>query len=194
MFENWDGDIPSDVVGIVFEGTWDMVAREKTYVAKLAENCGSVEFVGPEPIRSHYADRNWDGNTKAHEDSGASYCTDWVEPIFYCRVDQYPEARALTLKKANENGFTAGKNYWRGTRLGKRSISNYPCALYNAADRQEVVRAGKYYNDVLNAAITLGAYRSLATQSALNESHIPLQVIQVLKETLDPHNIMPQLY
>ncbi len=113
IFDEWAGEFPADVIGLVFEGTVEQIAREKRRVEGLVRDCGGSGDIGPEPIRDHYIDRNWDGNTKAHEDRDAR-ATDWVEPIFRCRADQYPQAREITLRAAVENGFEAGKNYWRG--------------------------------------------------------------------------------
>jgi FAD/FMN-containing dehydrogenase len=193
MFDGWGGNYPSDVIGIVFEGTETQVEYERKLTSQIADKCGSTGNVGPEPIRDHYIDRNWDGNTKAHEDV-EGMATSWAEPIFRCRVDQYPAARELTLKVAEANGFRAGENYWRGSRLGQRTVSNYPCIMYDASDEDAVRRARSYYMTVLDEAVRMGCYRSVETQLTVEESGAVFDLLRRLKEMLDPNGVMVPLF
>ncbi len=193
MFDTWGGKYPRDVIGIVFEGKERQVAYERRLTSQLADDCGSTGDVGPEPIRDHYIDRNWDGNTKAHEDF-AGTATSWAEPIFRCRVDQYPAAREVTLTAAEANGFLAGKSYWRGARLGLRTVSNYPCIMYDASDEDAVMRARSYYKTVLNEAMKMGCYRSVETQLAVEEDSTAFDLMRRLKKMLDPNGVMAPFF
>jgi len=189
IFDNWNGDYPGDVIGIVFEGTQKRVEYEKQRTHDIAIECGSSGDLGIEPIKDHYIDRNWDGNTKAHEDAGA-IATGWAEPIFRCRVDQYPEAKKLTMEAAEACGFKAGHNYWRGARLGPRYISSYPCVSYDPSDPDAVERARKYYKTVLDGAMDMGAYRSVETQVDSEGENAAFRLIKKIKRMLDPNGVM----
>ena len=189
IFDRWNGNYPSDVIGIVFEGTQKQVEYEKQRTYNIAVECGSTGDIGVEPIKDHYIDRNWDGNTKAHEDSGAT-ATGWAEPIFRCRVDQYPVAKKLTKEAAEANGFKTGYNYWRGARLGPRYISSYPCVSYDPSDLDAVERARKYYKTVLDGAMGMGAYRSLETQMDSEGDNAAFTLIKEIKRMLDPNGVM----
>ena len=189
IFDNWNGDFPSDVIGIVFEGTKVQVEYEKQRTTAIALECGSTGNIGVEPIKDHYVDRNWDGNTKAHEDTEAS-ATGWAEPIFRCRVDQYPEAKKLTKEAAEANGFRSGYSYWRGARLGPRYISSYPCVSYDPSDPDAVNRARNYYKAVLDGALEMGAYRSVETQFDSEGENTAFMLIRELKKLLDPNGVM----
>lgn len=189
IFDNWNGDYPSDVIGIVFEGTKNQVLYEKERTQQVALECGSTGDVGVEPIKDHYINRNWDGNTKAHEDTYAK-ATGWAEPIFRCRVDQYPAAKNLTRDAAEANGFKSGYNYWRGARLGPRYISSYPCVSYDPSNLDSVKRARNYYKTVLDSAIKIGAYRSVETQLYSEGENTAFRLIKELKRLLDPNGVM----
>jgi FAD/FMN-containing dehydrogenase len=189
IFNKWNNNFPSDVIGIVYEGTRVQVEYEKQRTAEIAIECGSTGNIGVEPIKDHYIDRNWDGNTKAHEDAETS-ATGWAEPIFRCRIDQYPEAKKLTKEAAESNGFRPGYNYWRGARLGPRYISNYPCVSYDPSDPDAVRRARNYYQIVLDGALEMGAYRSVETQFESEGENTAFKLIRELKKLLDPNGVM----
>ena len=105
-------------------------------------------------------------------------------------MDQYPEAKKLTMEAAEACGFKAGHNYWRGARLGPRYISSYPCVSYDPSDPDAVERARKYYKTVLDGAMDMGAYRSVETQVDSEGENAAFRLIKKIKRMLDPNGVM----
>ncbi len=177
---------PADVVGIVLEGTERQVRLQVGAIDEIADAFGGRN-VGPEPIRDHYVDRVWEGNTKAHEDVFGRY-GGWAEPHFECRIDCYPAARELTARIAEELGFKVGERYWRGSRLSVRMLTNSAAITFDATDREEWERAGEYYRRVAQEAAQLAGMAS----HRVNPEHMALGVsyMERIRQIMDPDAIM----
>lgn len=141
---------PADVVGVVLEGTPQQVALDERRLDAIAGRFSGVDL-GPEPARDHYANCNWSGNTKAHEDRSGRYDT-FAEPHFETQVDCYEEARGMTARIAEDLGFSIGERYWRGSRLSRRMLTHSAAVTFNDLDPDERERAGTYYTRVLGEA------------------------------------------
>ena len=179
---------PSDVIGITLEGMKDQIDSQVKMLDEFAEKLGG-ENIGPEPARDHYVDRNWEGNTKYCEDA-MGQSTSWAEPGFRCRTDQYKLFRDLTEQIAVKCGFEVGKNYWRGARVGARTISNFPVVTFDDTNPEQKAAAQKFHKSVFDAVLHYGGMRSVGAVFGNLQSSIPYEISKGIKKLLDPKNIM----
>jgi FAD/FMN-containing dehydrogenase len=177
---------PADVVGLVLEGAGDQVEAQLLRLEALAgEHSG--KRLGPEPVRDHYADCLWSGNTKAHEDSGGVYAA-FAEPHFETQIDCYQDAREMTARVAEQLGFAVGERYWRGSRLSRGMLTHSAAVTFNDLDPSERERAGEYYRRVAAAA---RRYRGMAAGRAdMDALDVGRRLQQQIKRIVDPDGIM----
>jgi FAD/FMN-containing dehydrogenase len=177
---------PADIVGIVLEGTGDQIKLQEKLLEDLASECSGVS-VGQEPVRDHYADCIWSGNTKAHEDRDGRFDT-FAEPHFETQIDSYPDACEMTARIAEELGFLPGERYWRGSRLSRRMLTHSAAITFNDLDPGERERAGEYYARVYAEAVR---YKSMADGRIDTEGlEAGKRLHAKIKKIVDPDNIV----
>ncbi len=186
LFERWP-PFPSDAIGLVLEGTREQVDTQKKKIGGIAAKCGG-EYVGLEPMRDHYANMNWDGNTKCHEDRHA-IGTGWTEPHFLCTISQYPEAVEITATEAEEHGFKIGERYWRGSRVGITGITNSPCVMFDETSPEDTKNAELYYNHVLERVREMGGYAGYSPSLTALEGPT-LELTNEIRRLIDPKRLM----
>ncbi len=175
---------PNDIVGIIIEGNKDQVDAECHSILKIAAKHHGI-FVGPEPIRDYFVDRNWNGNTKCHEDV-ARQTTSWTEPFFLCRIKDYSLVKELVVRVAEECGFNIGERFWARATLRKGWIGFTVCVTFDDTDQSDRTRAVDFVDQSLQRATEAGFISSGRNlPGAVSDA-----VLHSIKEELDPLGIM----
>jgi FAD/FMN-containing dehydrogenase len=174
---------PADVVGIILEGTEEQVALERERI-KILAGSSRGEFVGPEPVRDYYANRNWTGNTKCHEDVSCS-TTSWTEPFFLCDIPSYEMAKKIVENAARENGFAMGERFWARGTLRKGLLGYTACVTFDDTDQDERDRADAFVRNTLATVKEVGLMKANAVSS-----NIHVELLREIKKFFDPHDVV----
>ena len=175
---------PNDIVGIIIEGNKDQVQVECQTIQNMARNHRGI-FVGPEPIRDYFVNRNWNGNTKCHEDV-AKHTTSWAEPFFLCRIKDYGLMKELVSQVAEEYGFRIGERFWARGTLRKGWIGYTACVTFDDTDLADRTRAMQFVDHALLLANQVGL-TSMRNQQSEDVAGV---VLARIKDELDPLGIM----
>jgi hypothetical protein len=174
---------PADVVGIIIEGMKDQIASERKKIMAMAEGCNG-EFIGPEPMRDYYVNKNWTGNTKCHEDVSRQ-TTSWAEPFFLCSIEDYGNAKEIVEAAAVECGFEIGERFWARGTLRNGLLGYTACVTFDDTQPSERDRANRFVDSVL---------QEVAEMNIDEKSEVSIQfhqdVLNGLKQVFDPQNIM----